>query len=473
MAMVCRPKAYLPKQGARQSYRLSGFTGLDLRGGIRPGTLAAAEGIDPRRFPEVAALPAPAYTGTAFPGEMLSLHVLGDIVFAVAYSDQKTYLYRLEYGGTERVPIATGRADVHRSISLFHRYSDPDRPDTGLRERVGIVLPEQLCIYLDSKEELKVAPLCEEGVVAPHMRQGCVHLSRLFGVGGDRVYASRYNDAGRWDLDTATDSGAANAWYSVVQSSSYGEGDFSAITVYDGHVLCMKQDSVQIINNTKNPFRVAGLLEVGPMDGRSVAEVDGRLCFASRTGVYCYNGGEAVEIGAPLGIRDYTGALGAAVGDCYYLWVPRAGRAFVYCHATGAWGSLAGFGDGPVAAMAGNGTDCYFLMADGRLFSTRESAAGAFSFTTAPLDLGRVAVRRLSRLSLRVTAAEGATLRLYAVATDGSETPLLTYTGEGISRAIESRSFSPADTSLRLRAEGVGEVCIHDMELTVSVSDSE
>ena len=52
----------------------------------------------------------------------------------------------------------------------------------------------------------------------PGLKYATVHLSRVFGVDDDRVYASGFNDYTNWNLDTIDEYNESNSWCSPSQS---------------------------------------------------------------------------------------------------------------------------------------------------------------------------------------------------------------------------------------------------------------
>ena len=80
----------------------------------------------------------------------------------------------------------------------------------------------------------------------PNLKYVTVHLSRVFGVDDDRVYASGFNDYTNWNLDTADEYNEANSWCSPSQANSKAGGKFTGITTFQNHVVCFKRDFIRI-----------------------------------------------------------------------------------------------------------------------------------------------------------------------------------------------------------------------------------
>ena len=97
----------------------------------------------------------------------------------------------------------------------------------------------------------------------PPIKYATVHLSRLFGVSDDRVYASGYNDYTNWNLDSVDGYNESNAWCTPAQSNTKAGGIFTGITTFQSHVICFKRDFMHEIYNTKNPFRIQDIFAEG------------------------------------------------------------------------------------------------------------------------------------------------------------------------------------------------------------------
>ena len=144
-----------------------------------------------------------------------------------------------------------------------------------------LVFPDKKCCLAEgdgplSFEDISASPM-------PDIRYATVHMSRVFGVDGDRVYASAFNDCSNWELDTASDIGAENAWATTSQSNTRAIGGFSAVACCDGYAVCFRDDFMQQVYNNKNPFRLVDIGAWGCIDGYSHTQFASALAFASRS----------------------------------------------------------------------------------------------------------------------------------------------------------------------------------------------
>lgn len=154
----------------------------------------------------------------------------------------------------------------------------------------------------------------------PNIKYATVHLSRLFGVSDDSVYASGFNDYTNWNLDTINEYNESNAWQSKTQSNTKADGNFTGIINFQGHVVCFKRDFMHEIYNTKNPFRIQDIYAEGAIDHRTLQDVDGKLIFVSEDDVKIYTGSNPRIIGYNLNMDRYEYAVSGTDNRNYYLY---------------------------------------------------------------------------------------------------------------------------------------------------------
>ena len=169
----------------------------------------------------------------------------------------------------------------------------------------------------------------------PSLNYATVHLSRVFGVDDDRVYASGFNDYANWNLDTVDEYNESNSWCSPSQSNTKAGGKFTGITTFQNHVICFKQDFMHEIYNTKNPFRLQDIYAEGTIDNRTIQDVDGKLIFVSSDGVKIYTGSNPRIIDYNLNMSKYTYAVSGTDNRNYYLYCEDGnGNSYFYVYDT-------------------------------------------------------------------------------------------------------------------------------------------
>ncbi len=457
-------EAYLPQVRPRVRRRMADIRGLDRRPGLHPGYLAEGYSVDPRQYPDLAPFPALGAVAS-FSGRPLSIHSVAGDLFIFTEEDGSYYLTRRGKTRSYRVRYPNAPFSTERQLVQFNHYDGEDVL-SGYYRHLCIIYPDQLCFDLNASAPTFERIASPTGV--PALSLACVHVSRLFGAQDDRIYASAYNAPANWNLDTATDTGAAAAWASTVQANPLSTGGFTALAVYDSHVLAFKKNFCHIINNTQNPFRIADLLTVGASSQRTVATVGNALFFADDRRIYRYNGDTAEPIGDLLNLSDLSGAFAAAAGDLYYIYVPSENRVFLWSEKTRAWGDLGAL-PSPLLAMTATDEGCYLLFSNGSLKEAGVGAAPDFRFFLAPVfETGEGEVR-FSRLYLTLSSNSVGRLSVRYIDSRQRWTPLLRYRGTGSRHHLVSRIKTPADRGGQLVIEGTGrDYRIHEISLATS-----
>lgn len=310
----------------------------------------------------------------------------------------------------------------------------------------------------------------------PNIKYATVHLSRLFGVSDDSVYASGFNDYTNWTMDTTDEYNDGNAWCSKAQSNTKADGNFTGITNFQGHVVCFKRDYMHEIYNNKNPFRIQDIYAEGAIDNRTIQDVDGKLIFVSDDNVKIYTGSNPRIISYNLNMPEYTNAVSGTDGRCYYLYCEDAHRncrLFVYDTFTDYWSEQ--LIEDTVYGFAHNKNGMYMLCA-GVIFKmdTDDYEGQEWSFETDLITNETVNIKHLKKLQMFVDISPGAWVKVYALYDNekfgslksGEKEERLLYSSSGSGqKAIRVKPRKTANYGIKLHIEGEGYVKLYELEL--------
>ena len=305
----------------------------------------------------------------------------------------------------------------------------------------------------------------------PNIKYAAVHLSRLFGVDDDRVYASGYNDYTNWNLDTVDEYNESNAWCSPAQSNTKAGGVFTGITNFQGHIVCFKRDFMHEIYNTKNPFRIQDIYAEGAIDHRTIQDVDGRLIFVSADDVKIYTGSNPRIIGYYLNMPEYVNAVSGTDGRCYYLYCEDADgnkRLFVYDTIAENWSEQTIYDT--VLSFAHNKNGMYMLCDDGYIYKMDTgNYRHSWSFETDLITNETVNIKHIKKIQMFADIATGANIKVY-VLYDNEEfdenTSHLVYSSTGYGqKPIRVKPRQTASYGIKLHIEGYGYVKLYELEL--------
>lgn len=307
----------------------------------------------------------------------------------------------------------------------------------------------------------------------PDIKYATVHMSRLFGVDDERIYASGFNNYANWNLDTATEYNEANAWMSVAQSNTKADGVFTGIITFQNHVVCFKRDFMHEIYNTKNPFRVQDIYAEGAIDHRTLQDVDGNLIFVSEDNVKVYTGGNPEIISYYLNIDKYTHAVSGTDGRNYYLYCEDSKgikRLFVFDTFFSQW-SEQGI-DQEVKCFAHNKNGMYALCADGIVYKIdTNDYSHTWAFETDLITNETVDIKHIRKMQMFADIGENAWIKVYMLYDDEefNADSHLVYDSKGATgrRAIRVKPRKTANYGVKLHIEGEGFVRLYELELHI------
>lgn len=305
----------------------------------------------------------------------------------------------------------------------------------------------------------------------PDIKYAAVHLSRLFGVDDDRVYASGYNDYTNWNLDTIDEYNESNAWCSPAQSNTKAGGVFTGIITYQSHIVCFKRDFMHEIYNTKNPFRLQDIYAEGAIDHRTIQDVDGKLIFVSEDDVKIYTGSNPRIIGYNLNMTRYEKAVSGTDNRNYYLYCEDMNgnsRLFTYDTYVGEWSEQSIAYE--VLSFAHNKNGMYMLLSDGTIYKMdSDTYKHYWSFETDLITNETVDIKHIKKMQMFADIATGANIKVYILYGDeefDEDTSHLVYESSGSGqKAIRVKPRQTASYGIKLHIEGYGYVKLYELEL--------
>ncbi len=392
--------------------------------------------------------------------------------------------------------------NIPRSVVQFNVYDTPTDVLSGEYVKKLLIFPDKKSVDLhvdrnyETPTELKLASLENETVSLPNIKYATVHLSRVFGVDDDRVYASGFNDYANWNLDTADEYNESNAWCSPAQSNVKADSAFTGITTYNNYVVCFKRNFMHELYNTKNPFRIQDLYKVGTIDNRTIQEVGGRLIFVADDNVMMYTGSAPKMIGYNLNRDKYkSGKLSSTVsgtdGRNYYLFTLAASpyplQFLVYDTLIGEWSERSisfpvnnvdnTYAEwGKITSFAHNSTGMYMSAdtAESRRnkiykLDTADYSGHGWAFETDLITNNTVDIKHIKKLQM-LGDFNDSDLDVYILYDDeefNAETSHKVYSRTSLTgkKAIRIKPRNTAHYGIKLHFEGVGYAKLYELEI--------
>lgn len=325
--------------------------------------------------------------------------------YSVQYDKVYTEIYPTlvtAYAAPQNLPIRAAR-------TVRYRNRENGTAPYGSSGEKLLLLPDmRLLVGSDSAWSL-----AERSDTIPPMDAAVQHFERLFGISGDRVYASVAGDC--TDYTEAVDDLPADGGWQAVTSDA---GGFTAIASFDGKVIVFTAYSMMTVRGIDLPFALSTVGSFGCQNQESLAVYGGWLYFISESGILRYNGSRVENIGAalPQGLR-YADATLTVTGGLVVVRLDDFYGLYIFDPASEAWSRCGG--DEPVSRLIGGGSGLALFRENGAavpyaLFGEE----GDFSFSLALAGGGR---RRVCSISVTARLAPMAVLRL----TDASGRELL------------------------------------------------
>jgi len=310
----------------------------------------------------------------------------------------------------------------------------------------------------------------------PKLKYATVHLSRVFGVDDDRVYASGFNSYGNWNLDAVDEYNESNAWCSPSQSNTKAGGEFTGITTFQNHVICFKRDFMHEIYNTKNPFRLQDIYAEGAIDNRTIQDVDGRLIFVSEDDVKIYTGSNPRIIGYNLNMPRYTYAVSGTDNRNYFLYCEDGKSTpnrhlYVYDTFTEMWSEQAI--EYKVLSFAHNKNGMYMLCDNGEIYQMDTGDYNhEWSFETDIITNKTVDIKHIKKLQMLVDIPDAnSNMQVYILYDNevfNEETSHCVFSSKKNGRLpIRVKPRNTANYGFRLHFKGKGYAKLYELEIFI------
>lgn len=450
------------------------FSGLNKRYTLDTGVLSYEKNISTVEAPYLTPSPVPRaiYNST----NILDVFGFEDFLVVVRNDGSNTYIDYIDENGRFATGSLGNNDKSHRSIVQFNVYDTPTDVLGGEYVKKLLVFPDKKSMDLNitrnytTPTDLKPASLEIEGQhYLPDIKYATVHLSRVFGVGDDRVYASGFNDYSNWNLDTAEEYNESNAWCSPAQANVKADSKFTGITTYQNHVVCFKRNFMHEIYNTKNPFRIQDIYAEGAIDNRTIQDVDGQLIFVSDDNVKIYTGSNPKIISHALNIHKYDSAVSGQDGRSYYLYTKSGdkGYFFVYDTMIDEWSEREATTE--IMGFANNSSGIYMATSNSVYKLDTSNYTGEWAFETDLVTNNTVDIKHIKKLQM-LGDFDNCDLDVYILYDDevfNAETSHKVFSRVDLTgrKPIRVKPRNTAHYGFKLHFEGKGYAKLYELEI--------
>lgn len=173
----------------------------------------------------------------------------------------------------------------------------------------------------------------EKGI--PNFVDICSSGNRMWGVTADSIHASKLGNCSMWQ-DFTADS------YGVLPSSSFetgveSDGNFTAITSYNGNIIAFKEDCIyKIYGNEPREFTLSRKDFPGVCEGGAdtLVNVSGTLYYRGKDGIYAYSGSVPRLISKNILTKDSVCTHASGDDRFYYVIAASEGKEGMYVYDT-------------------------------------------------------------------------------------------------------------------------------------------
>lgn len=289
----------------------------------------------------------------------------------------------------------------------------------------------------------------------------CEHNNRLWGVAGDKIYASKLGDPKVFTAETTTQ---VDPWNTQVGT----DGEWTGIVSYSGAVLAFKEHVVHKVlgtlpeNYVTYTYNIEGIKKGCHASAAIVGEV---LYYYAPGGVYAYAGAAPSLVSANFGVKKYGDAVAGTDGSRYYLSAKDEERGEYDLHVLdtqrGIWlredGLRAGGFDWYESGLYALDLDTGNIL---KLSSGDEEVA--WSATSGKLFEDSLNRRRYTKLVLRADLGQGSEIHIDTSRDDGEFTELYQHRTESGKTIVLPVMPGRAD-NFRIRIRGKGFVRIRGL----------
>lgn len=338
--------------------------------------------------------------------------------------------------------------------------------DKGTDYIIVVGLLDEIRTISDSITISREMPAVDYVVESGNRLWGCKYGPNNAGEVVNEIYCSKLGDFKNWNcfMSLSTDSYVASVGT---------DGPFTGAITHLGYPLFFKENCVhKVYGNYPANFQIQTTACRGVQAGceKSLAIVNETLFYKSRSGVCGYDGSLPAEVSYALGNEAYSGAVGGALGNKYYISMQDgAGEShlFVYDVAKAMWHKEDNLAVEDFCACRGqmyaiSGKNILKLLG-----GSEEQEQVEWMVQTGDIGISSPDMKYLSRVTMRMAMEPDAAVRIYA-RYDFSEVWELVCTLRGRSMRSFSVPIRPKRCdSLQLRIEGEGVAKIYAITKTI------
>ena len=216
----------------------------------------------------------------------------------------------------------------------------------------------------------------EKGI--PNFIDICSFENRVWGITADELCASKLGDSSEWNDFSVDDYGTLPS--SCFKTGVESDGDFTAITAYNGHIYAFKEDCIyKVYGSEPAEYSLVKLSFPGVAKGckGTLASVNGTLYYMSKNGICSFNGSAVRLISTELDLDVWSADYSGSDDRFYYINFQDLSCIYVYDTRYGIWHQIEAPQNVRSLVMSDEGLK---LVTSGAVMSMNTSQSDSWSF---------------------------------------------------------------------------------------------
>jgi len=257
-------------------------------------------------------------------GDVVTLKMAVKPIDATQDSHYFAYLEKMQNGITLKI----------KSLTTTKHYT----PSGNITEITAITFDDN-AIDMGGYSSVYVYEITVERYM-PDLVDICSFENRMWGVTRNELCASKLGDCSEWNDFSVDDYGTLPS--SCFKTEVETDGDFIAITHYNGYILAFKEDCIhKVYGNEPSEYTVTKMNcpGVAKESKDSLVVVGGSLYYKGKNGIYRLNGNTVQLISRNLSIEGFTSYCAGGDERFYYIGLTDGKTSLIYSYDTiyGIW----------------------------------------------------------------------------------------------------------------------------------------
>jgi len=385
-------------------------------------------------------------SGNFAAGDVVTLKMNVKPIDATQDSAYRAYCKKMQDGITLKIKSLTST-----------RHSTPNGTIT---EYTSIIFDDN-SIDLGGYDEVFVLGVTvEKGI--PNFIDICSFENRVWGITSDELCASKLGDSSEWNDFSVDDYGTLPS--SCFKTEVESDGDFTAITAYNGHIYAFKEDCIyKVYGSEPAEYSLVKLSFPGVAKGckDTLASVNGTLYYMSKNGICSFNGSTVRLISTEFNLDVLSADYSGSDERFYYINFQDLSCIYVYDTRYGIWHQISSPESIRSIVMSDEGLK---LVTSGSVMSMNTSPSNNWSFAYR-FGVKEFVSKHICAVHIRYSLSSEGNVKISLINKHASY-ELTSAEGEAKDRILAVRIPVSCSEDAELKFEGTGDFVLSSLKVT-------